>query len=204
MTASAARDFRRAAASSRSATRPAGTAGTAPGGVARPPGDAWGRAPGRLSGSAVGRLETEPRFRKPPNRQTAKPPSSATSRRRPRTRSHNQQRQISRREIGARDALDVIAGHREQPVEIGVDLVDRAVEGAVVMKLLGLAQSRLPIANEAGAQRILRLLELGGRDAVGADRVELSPEQAVQTLRRDPLIDDAVDGEYPGSVPRAE
>src|SRR5204863_9474703 len=41
-------------------------------------------------------------------------------------------------------------------------------------------------------------------DAFGADSDEISPEQAVQTLRRDPLIDDAVDGEYPGSVPRAE
>ena len=81
-------------------------------------------------------------------------------------------------------------------VEVGVDLVDGCMEREIVVELLGLPERRLAVVDEARAQHVLRLVELVRRDAIGADRVELQTEQAVQPLGGDALIHDAVGCEH--------
>src|SRR3954469_18351389 len=180
----------------------AGGGGGGGGGGARPSEAWWGREFGRLGGRAVGRLAPPQPFQ-PPTRRTAEPPSLGPSARRTRARPDNQQRQTGGIEIGGGDALHIIARDREQFVEIGVDIVDRRVKGAIVLQLFRLPERRFAIGNEPRLRHVFRFLELGRRDAVRANAVELDRQQTIQAFGRHTLIDDAVERPDARSVARA-
>src|SRR5205085_10055411 len=74
---------------------------------------------------------------------------------------------------------------------------------AVMMEFLGLAEGRLTVCDEAGAEQVLRLLELIGRHAIGPDRIQLEPDDAVHAVGADTLIDNAIRDPDARPVPRA-
>src|SRR5207247_8912336 len=87
--------------------------------------------------------------------------SLGTSGRRTCARTDNDERQIAGSEVRAGDTLHIVARDREKFIQIGVDLVDGRVEGAIVVQLFRLSERGLTVRDEAGTQHVLRLLELG-------------------------------------------
>jgi len=60
----------------------------------------------------------------------------------------------------------IITRHRQQVIEIGVDLLERRMEREIVVQLLGLSQRRLAVVDESRPERVLGFVELRRGDAV--------------------------------------